>query len=347
MSTRVEAGPRPAPAWRSLRIRGATAWLGPVWVWIILVAVLAYGFYFIVDFWSWDNLTSVMRQGIPLALVAIGQTVVILTGGIDISVAAVISLANTMAMGLMSGSESHVWYGLTLPLVAGLLVGLVNGLVVTFARVPAFIVTLGSASVVQGIVFSYTNYNTFGTAADSVAGLGFAQWGPLPALVWLFIPVAVVGLLIQNRTRSARHLYALGGGEAATRLAGVAVNRVRIGAYVAAGFFAALAGVVLTTRTGGGEPLAGVGYDWDSIAAVVIGGTLLRGGKGGIAGTLVAVLLLSYIDNAMNLAGVSSFWQSLVRGLIVMAAVVAAAIVALHPLDAWRSRRAQVEGAAR
>ena len=324
----------------ALRVRGLSAWLGPVWVWLILGAVVAYGFYFIPDFWRWENLSSVMRQAIPLALVAMGQTLVILTGGIDISVAAVIALANTMAMGLMGGSEGPVAYAMVLPILAGGFVGLVNGLVIAYGRVPAFIMTLGSAAIVQGIVFAYTNYDTFGRPAESVSNLGFTEWGPLPALVWLFLPVLVIALVVQNRTRAARHLYAVGGNEGSARLAGVPINKIKVLAYVACGALAALAGVVLTTRTGGGEPLAGVGYDWDSVAAVVIGGTALRGGKGGIAGTVVAVLMLSFVDNAMNLSDVNAFWQSLVKGLIVMAAVVAAAVVALRPLEAWRMHRA-------
>jgi ribose transport system permease protein len=339
MSTSVEPAGRVSVRVRRPDLSGASAWLGPLWVWAILAALLVYGFFVIPDFWRWDNLTSVMRQAIPLALVSMGQTLVILTGGIDISVAAVISLSNTMAMGLMGGQESHVAYALVLPLVAGALVGLVNGVVIAHARVPAFIMTLGSAAVVQGIVFSYTDYNTFGHPAESVSNLGFTDWGSLPALVWLFIPVLVIALVGQNRTRGARHLYAVGGDETSARLAGVPVNKVKIGAYTACGTLAALAGVVLTTRTGGGEPLAGTGYDWDSVAAVVIGGTLLRGGRGGIAGTVVAVLLLATVDNAMNLSDVSSFWQSLVKGLIVMSAVVAAAVVALRPLEVWRTRR--------
>lgn len=326
------------------RVRGASAWLGPGWVWAILAALAIYGFYFIPDFWRTDNLLNVLRQGIPLAIVAIGQTLVILTGGIDISVAAVISLANTLAMGLMGGSEGAVAYAIVLPVVAGALVGLVNGAIVTSARVPAFIVTLGVAAVVQGIVFAYTDYNTYGQPAPSISELGFTEWMGIPALVWLFAPFVVVALVLQNRTRGARHLYAVGGDEAAARLAGIPVTRVKLVAYVLCGALAALAGVVLTTRTGGGEPLAGVGYDWDAIAAVVIGGTLLRGGKGGIAGTLVAVMLLSGVDNAMNLSGVSSFWQSLVKGVIVMTAVVAAAVVALRPLEAWRALRAEPAG---
>jgi ribose transport system permease protein len=340
MSASVESPRRVGVRLRRPDLRGASAWLGPLWVWAILGAVVLYGFFVIPDFWRWENLTSVMRQAIPLALVAMGQTLVILTGGIDISVAAVISMSNTMSMGLMDGSESAVPYALVLPLVAGALIGLVNGVVITRVRVPAFIMTLGSAAVVQGIVFSYTNYDTYGRPAESVSNIGFTDWGALPALVWLFLPVLVIALVLQNRTRGARHLYAVGGDEASARLAGVPVAKVKIGAYVACGTLAALAGVVLTTRTGGGEPLAGTGYDWDSVAAVVIGGTLLRGGKGGIAGTVVAVLLLATVDNAMNLSDVSSFWQSLVKGLIVMSAVVAAAVVALRPLEVWRTRRA-------
>ncbi len=343
MSTRLDALARTRSR---LRLDGLSAWVGPAWVWAILLVVVLYGFYFIPDFWRWDNLSNVMRQAIPLALVAMGQTLVILTGGIDISVAAVISLSNTLSMGLMAGSEGAVAYAMVLPVLAGAVVGLVNGLVVTAVRVPAFIVTLGSAAVVQGIVFAYTNYDTYGSPAASVSNIGFADWGFLPALVWLFIPVLIFALVVQNRSRGARHLYAVGGDEGAARLAGIAVNRVKIGAYVACGGLAALAGVVLTTRTGGGEPLAGVGYDWDSVAAVVIGGTLLRGGKGGIAGTVVAVLLLATVDNSMNLSSVSSFWQSLVKGLIVMAAVIAAAVVALRPLEVWRARRAELEAIA-
>ncbi len=343
MSTRLDALARTRSR---LRLDGLSAWVGPAGVWAILLVVVLYGFYFIPDFWRWDNLSNVMRQAIPLALVAMGQTLVILTGGIDISVAAVISLSNTLSMGLMAGSEGAVAYAMVLPVLAGAVVGLVNGLVVTAVRVPAFIVTLGSAAVVQGIVFAYTNYDTYGSPAASVSNIGFADWGFLPALVWLFIPVLIFALVVQNRSRGARHLYAVGGDEGAARLAGISVNRVKIGAYVACGGLAALAGVVLTTRTGGGEPLAGVGYDWDSVAAVVIGGTLLRGGKGGIAGTVVAVLLLATVDNSMNLSSVSSFWQSLVKGLIVMAAVIAAAVVALRPLEAWRARRADLEAIA-
>jgi ribose transport system permease protein len=149
----------------------------------------------------------------------------------------------------------------------------------------------------------------------------------------------IVGLVLQNRTRAGRHLYAAGGHESSARLAGIRVDRIKVSAYVISGVMAALAGVVLTTRTGGGEPLAGTGYDWDAIAAVVIGGTSLRGGKGGIAGTLVAVVILSVVNNAMNLMNVSTFWQSTVKGGIVLSAVFAAAFVALQPLEAIKLRR--------
>jgi ribose transport system permease protein len=339
------AGAGAARTRRGLRMpRGLSPWLGPAWIWALLLVVVLFGFYFVADFWRTDNLTSILRQSIPLALVAIGQTFVILTGGLDISVAAVISLTNTMAMGLMAGSDGAIAYAIVVPLIAAAFVGFVNGAVVTYARVPAFIVTLGAASIVQGIVFAYTDYATFGTPAPAVSELGFADWGPLPALVWLFLPILVIALVLQNRSRGGRHVYAVGGSEASARLAGISLARVKIGAYVISAVLAGLAGIVLTTRTGGGEPLVGTGYDWDAIAAVVIGGTLLRGGKGGIAGTVVAVLLLSTVDNLMNLSDVSAFWQSLVKGLIVLSAVVAAAVVALRPLEAWRERRAGLEG---
>ena len=151
------------------------SWTGPLWVWGILIAVLLYGLLAIPEFFVWGNLSTMLAQAVPLGLVAIGETLVILTGGIDISVATVVSMGNTLSMGLMNGHESHVWYGLLLPLLAGIAIGVVNGIVIAYGRVPAFIATLGSAAIVQGIVFAYTHYNTYGTAPMSVSNIGFAQ----------------------------------------------------------------------------------------------------------------------------------------------------------------------------
>ena len=335
-------------AGRLLRRRRTLAaverWAGPVWLWGLLLATLVVSALAVPDFAHWQNPSNVLQQAVPLGIVAMGETIVILTGGIDISVAATVSLGDTMAMGLMNGRSDRIWLAVLLPVLAGAVVGLVNGVITARARVPAFIVTLGMASAIQGVVFWYTGSATYGTPADAMVELGFAQWGPLPAVVVLWLPLFAAALFQQNRTRFGRHMYAVGGNEASARLAGVAVDRVKVAAYVICGATAALAGVVLTTRTGGGEPLAGIGYDWDAIAAVVIGGTLLRGGKGGLAGTVLAVAVLSVVSNVMNLAGVSAFWQSAVKGVIVLGAVMVAAIVALRPLEILRLLRERARG---
>jgi ribose/xylose/arabinose/galactoside ABC-type transport system permease subunit len=276
----------------------------------------------VADFAQESNFQAIGEAAVPLAVVAIGQTFVILTGGIDISVAVVISMGNTLSMGLMNGHDDRIWYAVLVTLAAGLLVGTANGVVVAKVGVPAFIVTLGAASILQGVVFAYTNQATYGLAAPRLSTLGFENWGPVPALVVLFVPVLAASLFVQNRTRAGRHVYATGGDAQVARLAGISVDRVRIGVFAASGLLAALAGVVISTRIGGGEPLSGTGYDWDAITAVVIGGTALRGGKGGIGGTMAGVLIVATVNDLMNLLAVSTFWQTVVKGAVILGAIV-------------------------
>jgi ribose/xylose/arabinose/galactoside ABC-type transport system permease subunit len=219
--------------------------------------------------------------------------------------------------------------------------------VIARTAAPPFIVTLGAASVIQGIVFWYTDSATYGTPAPSFGEIGFEDFGPLPALVVLFIPLLVISLIAQNRTRAGRHVYAVGDDDEVAERAGVRVARVKIGIYALSGALAALAGVAVATRTGAGEPLSGTGFDWDSVAAVVIGGAALTGGKGGVGGTMIGVLIIATIDNAMTLQNVSSFWQSTVKGLIVLAAVIIAAISAKDLLRRYLRRGALRRGALR
>lgn len=308
--------------------RKITRWSGPAWVWSVLIGLAVICSLWIPDFGTFNNFMNILRQAIPLAIVAIGQTLVIVTAGIDLSVAAMVSMGNTMSMGIMDGSSSQIWLALLAPLSFGLAFGLVNGVLVAKTAAPAFIVTLGSAAVIQGIVFWYTDSATFGSPAPSFGKIGFEMVGSVPTLVLLFAPLLVIALVVQNLTRSGRHLYAVGDDDVVAQRAGVNVTRAKLFAYGASGFLAALAGIVIATRTGAGEPLAGVGFDWDSVAAVVIGGAVLTGGRGGIGGTIAGVLIIVMIDNAMTLQNVSSFWQSTVKGVIVLIAVIIAAVTA-------------------
>jgi ribose transport system permease protein len=322
---------------RGLAGPGLGVWTGPAWIWVLLAVAVAIAAVTADSFFTVRNLTNVLRQASPLAVVSIGQTAVILARGIDISVAPNIAMSNTLAMGIMNGHDERIPQAFAVALAAGAVIGLVNGLLVAKTRVPAFIVTLGVGSVVQGTTFLYTNYGPFGSAAPALSQVGFGEVGPLPILVLLILPLIAVALVVQNKTVFGRHLYAVGDDDRVARLAGVANDRTKVTAYVICGLMAALTGVLLTTRTGTGEPLAGTGFDWDSIAAVVIGGTVLSGGRGGVGGTLAGVLVISAMNNVMNLLEISPYVQFVAKGSIILLATVLSATVVLGWLK--RARR--------
>ncbi len=325
MTTSVTAPPgNPDPIVERHR-RSITRWTGPGWLWLLLAAIVLAASLIAEPFLTARNLTNVLRQMIPLGIVAVGQTLVILIAGVDLAVAATISLSNTALMGIVAGEAANVPLAMAVVLAAGLLIGLFNGVVIILTRVPALIVTLGSASIVTGITFLYTDQSNFGKPAEIMNDIGFGSIGPIPILFFLYAFIAAIALIIQNRTVFGLHLYAVGGSEHVARSSGVRVDRVRLIAYLACGFLAAVAGIAMSTRMGAGEPLSGVGFDWDSIAAVVLGGTVLTGGRGGVGGTIGGVAIIAILNNVMNLSGVSSFTQIVFKGVIVLIAVVLAA----------------------
>ena len=301
-------------------------WLGPGRLWLLLGGLVLAGALANDVFLTSRNLSNVMRQSIVLGIVAIGQTLVVLIRGIDISVAATIAMANTTLMGIVAGESQRLPLGIGLALAAGLTVGLVNGIAIVSAKVPPFIVTLGTASIITGITFLYTDQTSFGRPAPEMNQLGFASIGPVPVLFVVYLAIAVITLVIQNRTVFGRHLFAVGGSESIARLSGVPTRRVQLIAYTACGLLAAAAGVAMSMRMGAGEPLSGVGFDWDSVAAVVVGGTALTGGQGGVAGTVLGVAIISILNNVMNLMAISSFAQIVVKGVIVILAVLLSAM---------------------
>lgn len=334
MTDKGESSPSVGVTPALVRVRGLLApglgvWTGPAWIWLLLAALVAVAAVTADSFFTIGNLTNVLRQASPLALVSIGQTAVILARGIDISVAPNIAMANTLAMGIMNGHNERIPQAFAVALTAGIVIGLVNGLLVAKTKVPAFIVTLGVGTVVQGTTFLYTNYGPFGAAAPALSQIGFGEVGPFPILVLLIAPLIAIALVVQNKTIFGRHLYAVGGDDKVARLAGVANDRTKVTAYIICGFMAAFTGVLLTTRAGTGEPLAGTGFDWDSIAAVVIGGTVLAGGRGGVGGTMAGVLVISAMNNVMNLLEISPYIQFLVKGSIILFATILSATVVL------------------
>lgn len=266
------------------------------------------------------NLSNVARQGAVLALIAIAQTVVILSAGIDLSVGSVIALSSVvMASGLQQGSP---WLGAGLALGAGALVGLVNGLIIGLTRITPFIVTLGMLSIVSGLALTITNGDPIFELPDSsFFELGTGYVGPVPIPVIIAALAFALTWLLLYRTRFGTHVYAIGGNEQAATLAGIAVARTKILVYVLSGVFAALGGVILTARVHSGQPLLGQGLELASVAAVVIGGTSLFGGRGRLIGTLFGVALVGIVQNGLDLMGVSTFIQRIVIGAATIVAV--------------------------
>jgi ribose/xylose/arabinose/galactoside ABC-type transport system permease subunit len=293
---------------------------------VALVLVAAFAFARYERFLTEENLTNVLRQNSMLGLVALGMTFVILTGGIDLSVGSLVAVAGVVAASLAGR-------GLLVALAAGVgfaaALGLLNGLVIAKARIQPFVVTLAMMIAARGLALVYTGEKTLSVPADAV---GFPELGrgridlgvfSIPYPVLILLAAYAVAWLVLNYTRFGRHTYALGDSEEAARLLGLNVGRVTVGVYALSGAMAGLAGVLLASRLGTGQPVAAVGWELDAIAAVVVGGTLLTGGQGGIGSTLVGMLLLALIFNIFNLEGwISPWWQLVLRGIILLAVVI-------------------------
>ena len=293
---------------------------------VALVLVCAFAAARYPQFLAESNLTNVLRQNSMLGLVALGMTFVILTGGIDLSVGSFVAVAGVVAAQLAG-------QGLVVALLAGVgvttLLGLVNGVVIAKARIQPFIVTLAMMIAARGLALRYTDEQSLRVTGDAGGftelGRGIVDIGPLglPVPVIVLVVAYALGWLVLNHTRFGRHVYSLGDNEEAARLMGLNVGRVTLGVYALSGLLAGFAGVMLASRLGAGQPVAGLGWELDAIAAVVVGGTLLTGGQGSAVYTLVGVLLLGVIFNVFNLEGsITPWWQQVLRGLVLLAVVV-------------------------
>ena len=265
------------------------------------------------------NIDDILRASVGLGLASIGQMLVILVAGIDLSVGAVAKLSEMIAAIIMNGKPALVVPAVAAVLAIGLLVGAVNGLLVTRLRIAPFIATFGMYGLLHGIAFLISS-SPVGLAAPSVANLYIVHTGPVYTLVLGFAIIAVLVWVFLARTATGRHVYAVGADAEVARLAGIRVDLLRVGVYMACGVFAALAGLFLLSRSGIGDPTLGDSYQFDSITAAVLGGTSLAGGRGGVVGTLGGVLLLSLIENVFNLMQVDASYQQLLEGAILLIA---------------------------
>ena len=285
-------------------------------------------------FFSELNLFNVMRQISITGLIALGMTFVILTGGIDLSVGSIVALAGLVAGALNKGSSANT---LTLddtvvagyPLIVsvavaaliGLAAGLVQGVAITTLNVPPFVVTLGGLSAFRGAALLYSGGGPISSFDDAYRFWGQGKLGPVPVPVIIFLAAALLCHIVLRHTRYGRHIYAIGGNAEAARLSGLNVRGLTLSVYVIVGLFAGLAGFVLSSRLNSAEAVAGQGYELTVIASVVIGGTSLFGGLGGVLGTVVGAILIGVLINGLVLMNVSPYIQQIIIGVIIVLAV--------------------------
>jgi len=336
----VRAGSLGANGWRASAIAAwraiARSTSGPVWV--VLVAVFLVSWVAVAidggNLLTVDNVVDMLVRSVALGIVSAGQTLVILGGSLDLSVAYVISLSSIVGAEAMGGEDSRIAFGIGAVLLLGFAIGLVNGLVITKLRVNAFIATLGMALIIRGIIESRWDGPTGAVPESFENTLGYTEVGPIPVSVVLLIAIVAAVWFLLRFTRFGHRLYAVGGSEEVSKLSGVRTHRVVISAHVLCAMAAAITGLFLASRLGAGSPLVGTdgGYDLESIAAVVLGGTYLLGGRGGVLGTLAGVFILAVLDNTFNQLEVNAFAKDVARGVIIIAAVAAYSL-------RWRARR--------
>ena len=305
------------------RVVAGTRWIvrSGLAVWLIVAVLFAV---LVIDrgseFLSQQNIANVLSQSVLLALVAFGQTFVVISGGIDLSVGSLASLTTVLAAGMINGRPAYVVPVLLLMLLIGAATGVAHGYFVVRARIAPFIVTLATYFILQGLGFAYTTVPV-GSMPVGVSDFFYSHIGPIP---WIFVITVVIGLLLAGalaRTRFGRHVYGVGGNPSVARAVGINVGLVTTACYVISGVLAAAVGFLLAARAGLGAPSAGSGLELSAIACVVLGGASLAGGRGRLLGTAGGVALLSLIQNSFTQLSISSYYQTLVLGAVIVAAV--------------------------
>jgi len=318
-----EAGGRFTAVWfRDQAIRRAMV--------IVMVLIISYFSYRSARFGTLDNIQNIAIAAAPFALIALGQTLVILTGGIDLSVGSLIALSAMAAAATVKGHPERLLISVLVAVLVGLVAGAVNGFLVSRVNVPPFIATLGMLTTASGLAY------VVGGGAP-INGLP-AEFGEIAnnKVLGLQIPVIVmiVGIIVlavvMRRTSYGMRIYAVGGNPVAAQIAGVKTKRILFSVYAISGTLAGLSGVMLASRVISGPPNLGQGYELDAIAAVVIGGASLLGGRGGIWGTALGLLLIQTLNNGLDILIVPAYWQSVIKGVLIVAAVA---------VDVWSARR--------
>lgn len=272
-------------------------------------------------FRSAANLWTLARQCAIPGIIATAQTIIILSGGIDLSVASLVTLISLLCAGLMDSKPERMVWVAALMLLIGLVVGLFNGLVVTRGNVPPFIATLGTALILQGAGLAYTTVPKGGIPTVMGDAIYYGAWQSIPHPLFILAVIFGLAVFMLSKTSFGRAIYAVGGNPEVAHRSGIKVRQTRLAVYCLGSFLVALAALMTTARMGIGDPLAGMGMELDSITAVVLGGTSLFGGRGNLFGTLAGVIILTLINNVMVILGVNVFYQQLIKGTVVLLVV--------------------------
>lgn len=287
---------------------------------ILLVEIVYFSFgsqYFL----SSGNIVNVLRQSAVTGISSVGLTYVMMTGGIDLSIGAVVGIVSVVASSCMVKLGIHPVLATIIALLVGVLIGLLNGILVNYVQIPPLIATLGVQTSIRGLCYILTGGLPVYGFPDSFGVLGKGYVGFIPVPVIILVVVLIVGWYVLNRTRYGRYLYAIGGNREASRLSGVNVDRIIVITYMVAGLLSAVAGIVELSRLSSGQPSAGDGYEMNAITAVVLGGISVNGGEGKFSGVVVGVFIMSILANGLVMMNVYEFYQQLIRGIVLIFAV--------------------------
>lgn len=274
------------------------------------------------NFRSINNILALLKQASVNALIAFGMTGVILTGGIDLSVGSTLALTSMLCAAMVRGDIPPI-LAMLIVLLLGLGFGSLSGILVTKGRLQPFIATLITMTVFRGITMIFSNGMPMSNLGEDpfLTGIGKGTLLLIPVPVWVMIIMFALFFFVLNKTTFGRRIYATGSNEKAARLAGVNTNKTKLIVYIASGFTATLAGLILLSRLGSAQPTIGTGYEMDAIAAVALGGTSMSGGRGKIYGTLIGVIIIAVLNNGLNIMNVSSYYQDVVKGIVILLAV--------------------------
>ena len=267
------------------------------------------------------NIFNVLRQSASNLMLACGMTMVIILGGIDLSVGSIIAMSGCFAAGAVVWGGLPEIVGILIGILSGLVFGLFNGFMISKTKIPPFIVTLASMNIAKGIAQVYSGGKPIRCMTDPWKFLGSGYVGPFPTPVITMFVVFIIACILLNRTKIGRHIYAVGGNDTAAKFSGINTAKVKFVVFAFSGVMAGLAGVTIASRLYSGTCTSGDGAEMDAIAAVVVGGTSMAGGSGKLGGTLIGVLIIGILNNGLNLMGINSNWQYIVKGAVILLAV--------------------------